>query len=468
MPTRLGLVLLAMALCLGPPAEAAVRVKSRGPRSATAARTLKGALAKAGVRHAVVQIRVRRGRPWTISVRVFRPGGGRPVLSRVVPCRRGRLSWGVALGLARRAARALKGGKARQPKRREPPIKVEDPGVEDQPPPEPAPAQPPEEPTDQPPPEEPPPETKAPDQPPPPETVEQEQPAAQPAPASTDDENLGFEVSKKPARPRADEDKEPGVKIKKRRKRRGRRRDLERVVVRVGAGFGMAWRRFMLDTQVETGPAVKYTTGLYSQLFVHGEAYPLHLLTRTKALGNLGIRLGYAHSAGLDTELYDSKGEKQSLPTSIDRFWGGLNYLLPRFSNPRLPRFELRVGLAHMGFDVDDNPMVDDLSFTSLAAGGQMVIPVWRRWIEVEIDAEYRMLLRSRSIAMRSYLTKTAGLQGFAAVAGLMGKVIGDLGYRAGVTVERFIGDLPSLDGGFDLLVRDWYVSADLALTYEM
>jgi hypothetical protein len=376
----------------------------------------------------------------------------------------------VALGLARRAAAALKGGRAKQPRRREPPIKVEDPGLDDQPPPKTEPEQPPKETTDQPPPEpEAPSEPETPDQPPEETEAEPTRPAEQPAPApQADDENLGFEVSKKPAKPRSDDGVgEPVIKIKKRRKR-GRGKDLERVVVRVGAGFGMAWRRFMLDSQVETGPAVKYTTGLYSQLFVHGEAYPLHLLTRTKALGNLGIRMAYAHSAGLDTEIYDSKGVKKSLPTSIDRFWGGLNYLLPRYSNPRMPRFELRLGLAHMGFDVDDNPMVDDLSFTSLAAGGQIVIPIWRRWIEAEVDAEYRMLLRSRSIAMRKYMTKTAGIQGFAAVAGLAGKVVGDLGYRAGVTVERFIGDLPSLDGGFDLLVRDWYISADLALTYEM
>jgi len=236
---------------------------------------------------------------------------------------------------------------------------------------------------------------------------------------------------------------------------------LKRAVVRLGAGVGLAWRRFLLDAEVT---AMNFESGLHSQLFVEGEAYPLHLVT-SSALAQIGLRVSYTHSAGLSTEQDDVDAE--SLSTSMGRLWAGLVYRVPRFREPRLPRLDLRVGLVHATFEVAENPNVQDLSLTAFAAGGTMTV-LFKPWLGFELGGEYRTLLRARSPFLEPYETKPAGLQGFNVVGGLLGKVVGGLGYRGTVVAERFVGDLPALETDGVLKVRDWYVCGNLALTYEL
>ena len=483
-------LLITLSLALASPGEAALKVTRQGPRSGTIGGKIRAALFKAGVRHGRVVVKVRRGRRvWSVSVRLYKPGKRGAVFSGALRARRGRLSWAAANSLARRAAAAYRRGASR----REPPVKVVDPdadGDDDKddgdvevtdpdadkadeekpaPRPEPRPAPQPQPagdadsegnddvPTYKPKGEQPKPAADADDA--------GEAPTPQPTVAQTDpkpmDEDLGFEVGKESG----GEGETTKIKKRSKRKRRAARSDEsdDRVVVRAHAGLGLAWRRFLLDAQDD---AVNYETGIFSQFFFRTEIYPLHLITRS-GIADVGIRFAYAHSAGLKSEVEKGGSLNESINTNIVRVWGGLNWRLPRFSSPGMPRIELRLGIAHMDFAVEGIEALDT-SFTAMAAGGSIVVPIWRRWIEATLDAEYRMLVRSRSVSLQPYMVKTASIQGFNLEGGLCGKVFGNLGYRATVTAERFLGDLTSLNGGADMLVRDWYISTDLALTYEM
>ena len=446
-------------LALPSPSLAALRVSQRGPRAGTVAVRFRQAFAAAKVRSGRLGIHVRRGRPaWIVTVR-YTPPGGRPVVQ-VIRARHGRVSYAQALTIARRAAAALRGGgrpRPGKPNKPEKPDKPE-PDEPDQPAAPPAP-------------------TPRPAQPPPaaPQPAPAPQPSPPPASPGGGDDDLGFEVGKQaPKRPddipvyrphaeRAERAEIERAEVRKRPSARAGRMPRDRAVARLGAGVGMAWRRFLLDAQTA---AMNYESGLFSQLSIEGELFPLQLLTAS-AIARLGVRLSYAQSAGLSTELEDS--EADSLSTSIARIWAGLVYLLPRFRDARLPRFDLRAGIAHTGFSVDDNPAatVQDLSLTAFAAGATITV-MFKRYLGVELGAEYRVLLRVRSDFMAPYETRPGGLQGFNVTGGLRGRVVGGLGYRATMGAERFVGDLPALDTGAVLKVRDWTVCADLALTYEM
>jgi len=465
----LRLVLVPVVLgALTSPAQGRLRVQSRGPRSATAAARIAAAFRKAGVKVGTLNIHVRRGTPlWSTTIRYVAPG--RPPMVHVIRARHGRINGAQAAAAARRALASLK-GRRRAPRRRPPPgddIKVEaeevpkaaapDRGAQREerarePAPAPAPAPPPA-------------------------------PASKPPAAATDD-SLGFEVDDAPPRPKKPapppekkpEKKEqvatstPGsddgvAEYKPEAPARPRRRagvakvPRGRVVAYLGAGLGLAWRRFLLDA---VSSAVNFESGVFSQISIHGDVFPLQLVTRS-FFARLGLRLAYAHSAGLTTET--DQGE--SLSTENSRLWAGLTYLVPRFRNPRLPRFDLRVGVAHTGYDVDDNTQVQDFSVTAFAAGATVTV-MFKRYMGIELGGEYRTLLRVRSDFMAPFETGPGALQGFHAAGGVRGRVIGGLGYRAAVSAERFVGDLPALQGENVLQVRDWTVSADVALTFQM
>ena len=444
-------------VCVAAPAAARLRVQQRGPRAATVAVRFRQALAAAGVQSGALVIHVRRGRPrWSISVRYVGPGG-RPV-TQVFRVRNGRVSPGQASAFARRARATLRGGGPRPP----------------------APAPAPKPPTATPPAPQPTPQPAAPQpapapQPPAPRpTPAPQPPAPAPAPprppASTGDDNLGFEVgdpapadSTPPpvAEYRPKQPTEAAVAGKPRARGRMPR---NRLFARLSAGVGLAWRRFLLDAETA---AMNYESGVFSQLSLEAELFPLELVTASP-IARLGLRMGYAHSAGLSTDLDQPKA---SLSTSISRIWGGLLYRLPRFRDPRLPRFDVRVGFAHTGFEVNEDPevaiTVHDLSLTEFAAGASVAV-FFKRYLGVELGGEYRTVLRVRSEFMTPYDTRPGALQGFHVTGALRGRVFGGLGYRGSVSAERFFGNLPALASEAELKVRDWTVCADVALTYEM
>lgn len=269
------------------------------------------------------------------------------------------------------------------------------------------------------------------------------------------DDDLGFEVAET-------------IKLKK--KSLARKRETlkvstrldpdapKEVMVRLNAGMGLAWRRFFLD---QTSTVLHYETSVYSRLFAGGQVYPLHLVTRS-ALARLGLRLGYAHSAGLTTEAKDA-----SLDTSIRSIWGGLNYILPRLSHPHAPRMELRLGLAQTGFDVQQHPQLSSMSFVCMAVGGSAVVP-FTSFVMASVAGEYRMLVHARGAALEPFQVESAGLQGLSVEGGVQGRITAGLGYRAWVTYEQLTGDLPAVSAEGALRVNDWFASLDLALTYEM
>jgi hypothetical protein len=284
------------------------------------------------------------------------------------------------------------------------------------------------------------------------------------------DDTLGFEVATASRKPKTRKSAAPKVRrvrasaeprVEKKLRWGGWPRKLP--VARLGAGMGLAWRRFLLDA---TSAAMNFESGVFSQVAVVGEVYPLPLVTSSR-YALLGVRLEYAHSAGLDADPDPDGDSGERLATTINRFWGGLTYMVPRFRNQRLPRLDLRVGLAHMGFGVPDNPTVQDVSFTTFAAGATMVV-LFKPYLGMELGGEYRMMLRARSDFINPYQASPGGLQGFNVVGGLQGKVLAGLGYRVSITGERLVGDLPALDSDASLKVRDWYVCAAMALTYEM
>lgn len=241
-----------------------------------------------------------------------------------------------------------------------------------------------------------------------------------------------------------------------------------RIVLRVDAGFGLASRRFLLDA---VSTAVDYATGLYSQISIHGEVYPLQLLSGS-FWARLGVRLGFETSAGLNTDLKLDGVNAQSFATSVRRLWGGLTYWLPRFANRHAPTFDLRVGLIYQTFEIDQNPLVQDLSLVNLAAGGLIGFPV-RRWLSFGLAGEYRGLLRGRSPGLDAFLIPTAGVQGFSLEGSVQGRLFGGLGYRGAFTFERLTGDLAARPDGpapadARLYVRDHYYSAEVALAYEL
>jgi len=244
-----------------------------------------------------------------------------------------------------------------------------------------------------------------------------------------------------------------------------RRRGANRRVVAVDVGLSVAWRRFLFEDGKNI--AVDYNTGTFSQLEMVAEFYPLQLFDPPAVLKPLGLRLGYSRSAGLHT---GSKIDLTAPPvdTSVSRFWGGLTYRLPRFSHPNAPLIDVRVGVVHSSFDVDKNPDVESLSMTILAPGVRVAIPL-RRYVGIYLAGEYRALLQVKSPMLNEYLGRTAGLQGFAIDGGVWGQIAGGLGYRAGFTYERFIGELRSLQNDTDTVRGvNRFIALSFALTYEV
>ena len=160
-------------------------------------------------------------------------------------------------------------------------------------------------------------------------------------------------------------------------------------------------------------------------------------------------------------------GSKKSYATAISRFGGGLVYLLPRFSNPFAPLFDLHVGLMHYGFTVEKNPNLQDIALTNLVAGGRVTLP-FRKYLQLGVKGDYRVLLRARSTAFDPFMVSPGSLQGFSVEGSLLGRVIKGLGYKASFTFERYIGELQSLATEDVLDVRDRFMSAIAALTYEL
>ena len=447
---------LALALSPEPGSAAGLRVTARGPRSATIAARLREALLQAGVRAATVMVSTRRSRPrWHVSIRILRPDSADVVAAQAIAARGGEVPGSALAQVAKRAAAALSAPGEKKPPEKKPPEKPPD-----TPPAEVAPGEP-EEP--QPAPPKPPPAKPAP-------------PPAKPAPpAKPQDEDLGFDgpstapKAKPPASSAAADDLGFNVAEDKRPAARPPvvvRRDEpppNRLVVRAGVGVGLAMRHFLLDVP---GAFTDYETGVYSQLSVEGELYPLQLVT-ANPIALLGVRLAYAHSAGLNTEIEQSGTPASSYATSIQRIWGGLIYTLPRFRPRYAPRLWVRTGIAHFGFEVTDNAKVGGLSLTTYAAGGGFALPLWR-YIMPEASCEYRILLRGRSSVFDPYRVDPAALQGFTLDAAIRGTVIGGLGYKLSFTYERFRGELAALASADALAVRDQYLAGELALTYEL
>jgi hypothetical protein len=232
-------------------------------------------------------------------------------------------------------------------------------------------------------------------------------------------------------------------------------------VLRVGIGAGLAYRRFWL---LLPSSGAEYDLGVYSQVTVQGELYPLQLVTRSP-LSRLGLRVTYEFSTGLKTRVGQRDG--LALDSGQSRIWGGLVFQLPRFSHPRLPCFEVHLGAAHHVFEVSDDPVAEGLSLTSLAVGGAVALPLWS-FLVPEARAEYRVPLRAASRTLGRYDAGPASLVGYAVAGGLRGRVWAGVGYRASFVYERFGGDLPALAGGSPLTLRDAYLGGDLALTYEL
>jgi hypothetical protein len=237
---------------------------------------------------------------------------------------------------------------------------------------------------------------------------------------------------------------------------------LDRVVVRVNAGVGLAHRRFLLDW---VAAGVDYETGLYSQVFAHGEVYPLQLLT-ANPIARLGLRLDYASSAGLSTDAQPGNPQSERLTTTVRRFGAALGFLFPPFRNKAAPRFDLRFGLHHTDFEIEANLKIKDLSLTTMAPGAGITFP-FRSYLSFAASAEYRALIRVRNEIVERYAPGTAALQGVWLEAAVQGKIFAGLGYKGSFTYERLAGDLPDPAGGQALIVRDRYMSGDLALSYE-
>jgi hypothetical protein len=425
------------------------------------------ALLEAGVDQGRVTVQVRRGHPaWRIAIAFYRPGQKRAALLQTVYAHGGHLSRAALSGLTGRAALALRGGGAVRAQPHAPRAKAQAPPAKKPVPPA----------------------TLRPDQaqamvheetspdedrgPSPvddaPEGHAATQPAAAPAapatPTAVGASDLGFEVSEGESsvarRPAAT------VASRPRHEREPASSEVtpdDHLVVRLEAGIGLAQRRFILD---RASSAVDYESGLYSQFSVQGEVYPLELFWRSP-LARLGARLSYATSAGLSTEAEQPGTAAASLATSVQRWWAGLTYRVPHFLNPRLPQLDLRVGIAQLIFEVDDNPRVQDLSFTTFAAGGSIAVPLFT-FLVLGGSGEYRMLLRARSPVVEQYASAPAALQGFTLQGTVAGRVRYGLGYRASFTYERLAGELSPLAGEGTLAVRDRFLSADLALTWEM
>ncbi len=464
--TRIRTLGWALALLLLAPTDAgaAVQIVTQGPRSGAVGVQLRQAFSEAGIRSARVVVQVRRGRPtWGVSVSVYRPGERQPVLVVGLRARGGHVGADALARIARRAAPLLARGAA-------PPKPKPEPKPEPEPEPEP------EKP-------EPAPEPQKPEPPPPPPPPK---PAPKPAPEKPGDKDLDFdtedEPSKKPA-PKPAPKKPASVKVvtvdrdrdeeRTPPRRRGvvarveRREDpttpLDRVVFRANAGVGLAHRRFLLDW---LAAGIDYETGVYSQVFVHGELYPLQLLT-ANPIARLGIRFGYETSAGLSTEEQSGNPLSKNLSTTVQRLWAGLCFLFPPFRNKAAPRFDLRFGFHYMTFEIDANPKVQDLYVTTIAPGGGLTFP-FRTYLNLSASAEYRASIQARNEVVDRYGPGTAAMQGVSIEAAVQGKIFAGLGYKLSFTYERLAGDLPEPAGGQPLIVRDRFMSGDLALSYEL
>ena len=442
-------------------ARAGVQVMTHGPRSGAVGLQLRQAFSEAGVKSAKVVVQVRRGRPtWGVTVSVYRPGERKPVLVVGLRARGGHVGGEALARIARRALPLLGRGRAPEPKPKpddQPPPPSDDEKPEAQPEPEPEP-------------------------PPPPPAPPAPKPLSKPAGEKdldfdTEDEPVKKPAAKKPVKQAAkpvaanlDFDGEGDEKPRRRDAgnvaRIERRADpptpIDRVVLRANAGVGLAHRRFLLDW---VAAGIDYETGVYSQLFVHGEFYPFQLLT-ANPIARLGLRFGYETSAGLSTEEQPGNPQSRSLSTTIRRLWAGLNFLFPPFRNKVAPRFDLRFGIHHTNFEIDANSQVQDLSLTTMAPGGGMTWP-FRTFLNLAISAEYRASIRTRNEVIERYQLGTAAMQGVSLEAAVQGKVFAGLGYKLSFTYERLAGDLPDPAGGQALIVRDRFMSGDLALSYE-
>lgn len=468
--TRLvGCCSLALLLGAGARAEAALQVVTQGPRSGAVGVQLRQAFADAGITRGRVVVQVRRGHPsWGVSISVYRPGERQPALVVGLRARAGHVAAEALARIAKRAAPLLARARGEPPPRPERP-KPQPPKADAPPEPEPEPEAKPE-PAAEP---EPAPEPPAPTPTPTPKAVPRSKPAGKEKELDfdTDDEPAARRskpAARKPERatPDPDADEKPARRRADPVARVERRADpvtpIDRVVVRVNAGVGLAHRRFVLDW---VAAGVDYETGVYSQLFVRGEVYPFQLLT-ANPISRLGVRLGYETSAGLSTEEQPGNPLTSSLTTTVRRFWAGLCFLFPPFRNKVAPRFDLRFGLHHTDFEIDANQKVQDLSLTTLAPGGGMTWP-FRSFLNLALSAEYRALIRARNDVVERYAPGTAALQGVWLEAAVLGKIFAGLGYRVSFVYERVAGDVPDPAGGEALIVRDRYLSGDLALSYE-
>lgn len=450
--------LLFCSLAIGPVAQAGPRVLCQGPRCGEIAGRLVKALQQERADIGLASISVRRDRPnWVVIIKLYQPGSSTPGLVQVLSAVRGQVSSGALQSLAKKAAggaptsRASKSqpsieneaapARASQAQRR---------GADHLSPKLEAAAKP-----------------RVPSK----EgllVASQGEPAQAERAATTTsagvDQVLGFEVSTERA-PRRTAGPSRRLGSVRAAPAAGARRRLPRAEagrvfrLEVGAGFGS--RAFSLETGAS---GVDYDSGLHAQINGAAELYLLRLITDS-AISGLGLRVSFATSAGLQSNLDSVDGS--SVATAVQSLWAGLSYAVPPFASRWAPRLEARLGAAQNWFAVDQNPTVSDLSLTSLAMGGGLRLPL-ASYLIPGLAAEYRAVVSARSAMFDPYQVSAGGLQGVLLEGTVRGAVGKGFGYRLYLGLEWLWGTFPHAFSGAGLSVADRTFSGGALLTYEL
>ena len=251
-----------------------------------------------------------------------------------------------------------------------------------------------------------------------------------------------------------------------RRHRRPYRASLVTPLFDVNVGLALAWKEHYFLTTTE---ATRYSSGAHSQFIMGANVYPFRL-THVSALHWLGLRLRFAHSAGLSTLVTDPQaaGSVREVGTDISCYWGGFVGRIPRWHGRHAPQLSIFFGIAINDFSVLEQTDITDFMVTELAAGGAVFLPI-HRLLRLRVSGEYRALAGASSAALVQHRVSVGSAHGFHIDADVTGRIIHGLGYGVIFTYERLRGSLAPLGASESPLdLGDSLLTIGAMLTYEI
>ena len=198
-------------------------------------------------------------------------------------------------------------------------------------------------------------------------------------------------------------------------------------------GFGLAARRLLVSS-AEAGEKASYAGSAYPEFTIQLAAYPLTPLTPGH-WRNLGLGIAYSRDLSVSSTVDSPTHDK--LQTSAQELLLDLRFAWDLELGSSRPQLMPIVGWGFRDFTLSDNAALASFNYRFLRVGIAASLPLWRRYLALDLGFELRPLLSSGKSALRAYGSRRSGLA-IALRPGLSGQHRSGFFYRLSAEYLRY------------------------------